>query len=290
MRRTRCAACSTRRSGRSRTWPHRTRSPTARRSNSSRPWGSTPHGCTRRSRTRGSCTGRTASASWCGARHRPRTSSPPTAVRRLTAEWTAAVERDASHPSIVTWVPFNESWGIQHVVSDPAQQAYSRALVDLTRALDPSRPVIGNDGWEQQDTDIVTIHDYEGDGAVLARTYADDAARTRALEGLAPSGHPQFVGGAVDQGQPVMLTEFGGVRHQSGGRREEGWGYTTATDGDDWVERITALHDAVRASTFLAGSCWTQLTDTMQEANGLLNADRSPKVPVEQIRRAVTGQ
>ncbi|WP_420362825.1 sugar-binding domain-containing protein [Curtobacterium aetherium] len=214
----------------------------------------------------------------------------PTAVGRLTAEWTAAVERDASHPSIVTWVPFNESWGIQHVVSDPAQQAYARALVDLTRALDPSRPVIGNDGWEQQETDIVTIHDYEGDGAVLARTYADDDARTRALEGLAPSGHPQFVGGAVDRGQPVMLTEFGGVRYQSGGRREEGWGYTTAVDDEDWVRRIAALHDAVRASTFLAGSCWTQLTDTMQETNGLLNADRSPKVPIEQIRRAVTGR
>ncbi|WP_182047305.1 glycoside hydrolase family 2 protein [Curtobacterium sp. ME26] len=213
----------------------------------------------------------------------------PTAVRRLTAEWTAAVERDASHPSIVTWVPFNESWGIQHVVSDPAQQAYARALVDLTRALDPSRPVIGNDGWEQQDTDVVTIHDYEGDGAVLADTYRDDAARTRALEGLAPSGHPQFVGGAVDRGQPVMLTEFGGVRYQAAGRRTEGWGYTAAVDGDDWVARITALYDGVRASTFLAGSCWTQLTDTMQETNGLLHADRTPKVPIEQIRRAVTG-
>ncbi|MDM7886210.1 sugar-binding domain-containing protein [Curtobacterium citri] len=214
----------------------------------------------------------------------------PTAVRRLTAEWTAAVERDASHPSIVTWVPFNESWGIQHVVSDPAQQAYARALVDLTRALDPSRPVIGNDGWEQQDTDVVTIHDYEGDGAVLADTYRDDAARTRALEGLAPSGHPQFVGGAVDRGQPVMLTEFGGVRYQAAGRRTEGWGYTAAVDGDDWVARITALYDGVRASTFLAGSCWTQLTDTMQETNGLLHADRTPKVPIEQIRRAVTGR
>ncbi|MDM7890589.1 sugar-binding domain-containing protein [Curtobacterium caseinilyticum] len=213
----------------------------------------------------------------------------PTAVRRFTAEWTAAVERDASHPAIVTWVPFNESWGIQHVVSDPAQQAYARALVDLTRALDPSRPVIGNDGWEQQDTDVVTIHDYEGDGAVLAGTYADDAARARALEGLAPSGHPQFVGGAVDRGQPVMLTEFGGVRYQASGHRTEGWGYTAATDGDDWVARITALYDGVRASSFLAGSCWTQLTDTMQETNGLVHADRSPKVPIEQIRRAVTG-
>ncbi|MDM7887601.1 glycoside hydrolase family 2 TIM barrel-domain containing protein [Curtobacterium sp. RHCJP20] len=213
----------------------------------------------------------------------------PTAVQRLTTEWIAAVERDVSHPSIVTWVPLNESWGIQHVVTDPAQQAYARALVDLTRALDPSRPVVSNDGWEQQDTDIVTIHDYEGDGAVLARTYADETARTRALEGLAPSGHPQFVGGAVDRGQPVMLTEFGGVRFRPAGHGQDGWGYTSATDGPDWIARVAALHDAVRASSFLAGSCWTQLTDTMQETNGLLAADRSPKVPIEQIRRAVTG-
>ena len=214
----------------------------------------------------------------------------PVAVQRLTAEWIAVVERDASHPSIATWVPFNESWGIQHVVDDPAQQAYARALTDLTRALDPSRPVITNDGWEQQHTDIVTIHDYEGDGTRLAATYADDAARTAAVSAIAPSGHFQFVGGASDVGQPVMLTEFGGVNYQPGSKREDGWGYTSATDGDDWVARITALYDAVRASSFLAGSCWTQLTDTMQETNGLLNADRSPKVPIEQIRRAVTGR
>jgi hypothetical protein len=63
-----------------------------------------------------------------------------------------------------------------------------------------------------------------------------------------------------------------------------------ATDGDDWIARITGLYDGIRASAFLAGSCYTQLTDTMQETNGLLNADRTPKVPIEQIRRAVTGR
>lgn len=213
----------------------------------------------------------------------------PTAVQRLTREWMEAVDRDVSHPSIVTWVPFNESWGIQHVADDPAQQAYSRALTDLTRALDPTRPVISNDGWEQQNTDIVTVHDYEGDGAALARTYADDAARERIVTRMAPSGRRQLVGGWADAGQPVMLTEFGGVNYQPGAARADGWGYTSAEDGDDWVARITALYDAVRASDFLAGSCWTQLTDTMQETNGLLTADREPKVPVEQIRRAVTG-
>ncbi|MBK0296618.1 DUF2017 family protein, partial [Bacillus sp. S34] len=43
----------------------------------------------------------------------------PRAVQRLMREWMDAVERDASHPSIVTWVPANESWGVQHIATDP---------------------------------------------------------------------------------------------------------------------------------------------------------------------------
>jgi beta-galactosidase/beta-glucuronidase len=214
----------------------------------------------------------------------------PTAVQRLTREWMDAVDRDASHPSIVTWVPFNESWGIQHVADDPAQQAFSRALTDLTRALDPTRPVVSNDGWEQQNSDIVTVHDYEGDGAALARTYADAAARDRLLTGMGPAGRRILVDGAEDRGQPVMLTEFGGIDYQPDGRRADGWGYTAAADAEDWVARITALYDGIRESTFLAGSCYTQLTDTMQETNGLLTAQREPKAPIEEIRRAVRGR
>lgn len=213
----------------------------------------------------------------------------PLAVQRLVREWMDAVERDASHPSIVTWVPANESWGVQQIATDPAQQAYARALADVTRALDATRPVVSNDGWEHPDSDIVTVHDYEGDGSRLAATYADDAARTALLGGRGPADRRILVGGAVDRGQPVMLTEFGGVDYQPGAQREDGWGYTSAVDGDDWIARITALYDGVRASSFLAGSCWTQLTDTLQETNGLLNADRTPKVPIERIRRAVTG-
>lgn len=213
-----------------------------------------------------------------------------TAVHRLAREWMDAVDRDASHPSIVTWVPFNESWGIQHVADDPAQQAFSRALTDLTRALDPTRPVISNDGWEQQNSDILTVHDYEGDGTALARTYADPAARDRLLSGMGPAGRRILVGEAEDRGQPVMLTEFGGIDYQPGTRRDDGWGYTAAADAHDWIARITALYDGIRASAFLAGSCYTQLTDTMQETNGLLTAEREPKAPIEELRRAVRGR
>jgi hypothetical protein len=39
----------------------------------------------------------------------------------------------------------------------------------------------------------------------------------------------------------------------------------------------------------LAGFCYTQFTDTYQEANGLLFFDRTPKIPVEDIARATIG-
>ncbi|PSL38167.1 glycosyl hydrolase family 2 [Labedella gwakjiensis] len=214
----------------------------------------------------------------------------PTAVQRLMREWMDAVERDVSHPSIVTWVPANESWGVQHIATNRAQQAYARSLADVTRALDPSRPVISNDGWEHVGSDILTVHDYEGDGEALGRTYADDDARARLLYGRGPAGRRILVGDAEDRGQPIMLTEFGGVTYQPGARREDAWGYTAAESGDDWIARIGALYDGIRASSFLAGSCYTQLTDTMQETNGLLTAEREPKVPIEQIRRAITGR
>jgi hypothetical protein len=214
----------------------------------------------------------------------------PVAVQRLMREWMDAVERDVSHPCIATWVPVNESWGVQQIPSDGRQQAYSRALADVTRALDGSRPVISNDGWEHTSSDIISIHDYEGDGEVLARTYADDAARARLLSTMGPGGRRILVDGVDDDGQPLMLTEFGGVDYQPGGAREDGWGYTAAADGDDWIARITGLYDAIRMSEVLAGSCYTQFTDTMQETNGLLTADRVPKTDIARIRRAVTGR
>ncbi|MDQ4045715.1 MAG: glycoside hydrolase family 2, partial [Chloroflexota bacterium] len=70
------------------------------------------------------------------------------AVSRLAREWMEVLQRDHSHPSIVTWVPFNESWGIPNMERDEAQRDSARALYHLTRAMDPSRPAIGNDGWE----------------------------------------------------------------------------------------------------------------------------------------------
>ncbi|WP_257237204.1 glycoside hydrolase family 2 TIM barrel-domain containing protein, partial [Nostoc sp. 'Peltigera malacea cyanobiont' DB3992] len=85
----------------------------------------------------------------------------PKAVERMTREWTEIIKRDVSHPCIVAWVPFNESWGVPNLVETAAHRNYVLAMYHLTKTLDPTRPVIGNDGWESTDTDILAIHDYE---------------------------------------------------------------------------------------------------------------------------------
>lgn len=209
------------------------------------------------------------------------------AVTSLVDEWTAIVARDQSHPSIVAWVPLNESWGVQHISHDPRQQAFSRSIADLTRALDGTRPVISNDGWEHAASDILTIHDYESDPAVLTARYGDEARLRRMIDGFGPAGRRLALDGASAE-LPVMVTEFGGVSLRTG--NESDWGYSTANDPATFERSVTAIVRAIATATPLAGFCYTQLTDTGQETNGLLAADRTPKIPVESIRAAVLGR
>jgi len=208
------------------------------------------------------------------------------AIGALVSEWSALVKRTQSHPSIVAWVPLNESWGVPHLARDPRQAAFSRSIADLTRALDGTRPVISNDGWEHTVSDIWSIHDYEADPAVLADRYSDPGRVRAMMTGYGPVGRRMSIGGAVQDG-PIMLTEFGGVSLQTD--QAGTWGYSSAQDPEDFDDRVTAILRAADGAGGISGFCYTQLTDTGQETNGLLYADRTPKVPVEHIRAAVRG-
>jgi len=208
-------------------------------------------------------------------------------VERMTAQWTEAILRDISHPCVIGWVPFNESWGVPDLPDSSAQRNFVQAMYHLTKALDPTRPVVGNDGWEAVATDVVTVHDYDHDPDRLARRYGGSEQVIDLLRSERP-GHkllalPEF----TYANQPIMLTEFGGIALSKD--RNHTWGYSRAQDAADFARRYFRLLDTVRSLSLLSGFCYTQFTDTYQEANGLLFMDRTPKFPLEQIAVATRG-
>lgn len=215
-------------------------------------------------------------------------------IQRVTREWMEVLERDRSHPCIVAWVPFNESWGVPDLPDSPAQRHYVQALYHLTKTLDPSRPVIGNDGWESVATDIIGIHDYDDQPARMSARYGRNDVESKLLQRERPGGRILTLDGhETAHQQPLMITEFGGIAFDGRSAQPrggaEGWGYSQVSTEEQFVDRYRALLDAVRNMPALAGFCYTQFTDTYQEINGLLYADRTPKAPLEQIAVATSG-
>jgi beta-galactosidase/beta-glucuronidase len=208
-------------------------------------------------------------------------------IERLAREWQCAIERDSSHPCIIAWVPFNESWGVPDLPDSPAQRHYVQALYHLTKTLDPTRPVIGNDGWESVATDIIGIHDYDDQPERIGRRYGAEEVQSRLFKRERPGGHLLLLEGASSSEQPIMLTEFGGIAFSPDVHHT--WGYTRSDTAAQFAEKYHNLLQVVRSLSSLAGFCYTQFTDTYQEANGLLYADRTPKIALEDMALATRG-
>ncbi len=209
-----------------------------------------------------------------------------TSIERVTREWLAALERDISHPCVVAWVPFNESWGVPDLPNIAAHRHYVQTLYYLTKTMDPDRPVIGNDGWESVATDIVTIHDYDDNPERMIRRYASGEAVPNLFKHALPAGRLVSLTTDAQVNQPVMLTEFGGLSISD----EPGaWGYSHPKDAVELAARYAQLLAVVRSLSLFAGFCYTQFADTYQETNGLLYPDRTPKFPIEQIAAATSG-
>jgi len=205
------------------------------------------------------------------------------AIERMVDEWMEVLRRDVSHPCIVTWVPFNESWGVPNLPRDPAQRAYVRSLYHLTKALDPSRPVIANDGWEHIVSDLWGIHDYALRGDAIRERYGSFEALERTLRLTQPSHHAIALQRRQHHEEPVVLSECGGLSYDPRPERRR-FGYGTVNDPAELVARYEDLIGAILESPSIAGFCYTQLTDTEQETNGLLFDDHSPKVDPAALR------
>jgi beta-galactosidase/beta-glucuronidase len=211
-----------------------------------------------------------------------------TAVNRLVREWTEVIERDFSHPCVIVWVPFNESWGVPDLPSSRAHRHAVEAMYHLTKTLDPTRPVVGNDGWESGATDIIGIHDYDANLDHIRARYGPEVVREELFDRRRPGGRVLTLDGYPHRGQPIVLTEFGGIAYGKSPQPgvDGAWGYSQAGSDEDFYRRYYALMEVVNNTAMFSGFCYTQFADTFQEVNGLLSADRTPKVPLEEIARA----
>ncbi|MGG3452600.1 glycoside hydrolase family 2 protein [Paenibacillus rhizolycopersici] len=203
------------------------------------------------------------------------------AVEAFSKEWVEIVRQQYNHPSIITWVPFNESWGVANILNDRKQQEFTEGIYHLTKAMDPYRPVITNDGWEHTVSDILTLHDYEESGSRFLERYKDMEAITGNQISF-NNWKYALANGHAYRGQPILVTEFGGIAFQS----ESGWGYGNQVSGEEaFIERFESITKAIKSIDYICGYCYTQITDVQQEVNGLLTETREPKVPLETIRR-----
>lgn len=239
-------------------------------------------------------------------------------MKRLWSVWDDIIKRDFNHPSIVCWVPHNESWGIPCIHSDKAQQHFSQAMYHYIHAQDETRPVISNDGWEATETDICAIHNYEHGSADEWKKQEDFGHMLTDRHTLLtePCGVWDVYAkgfGNRENSAPIVLTEFGGIAFDCSDGAEEGeiddryvadkkteencartqsgaacWGYTNAENREQFIAEYRRVIGCVTASNALAGFCYTQLTDVEQEINGLLTYDRKWKCDPDIIRQINT--
>ena len=204
------------------------------------------------------------------------------AVTMFTREWMEIVRQNYNHPSIITWTPFNESWGVPQIKTDKTQQAFTEAIYYLTKSYDRYRPVICNDGWEHTISDIITLHDYVEKGDEFLERYGNYLQEILDNEIYNNLHRSAFADGYSYRGQPIILSEFGGIAFTN---RGEGWGYGNKVASiDDYISRFDAITTAIKQIDSVCGYCYTQVTDVQQEVNGIMDMDRNFKADPEILR------
>ncbi len=200
------------------------------------------------------------------------------AVENMTREWMEILRQNYNHPCIITWTPFNESWGVQQIATNREQQKFTEGIYHLTKAFDPMRPVIVNDGWEHTVSDIITLHDYEASGEVFYKYYTEnkEAILKNEVPYIVNGVKYAFAQGYGYRGQPILISEFGGIAFNND---DSGWGYGgKVQDEAAFLQRFTSIVEGVQRLDWCCGFCYTQVTDVQQEINGLMDMERNFKV------------
>ena len=211
-----------------------------------------------------------------------KTSSKVEAARNFLGEWTNIVVRDRNHPAIVTWTPFNEEWATPN---NEAGRFYND-VYNITRQLDPSRPVNTISGGLYAISDFCTTHSYQQDGEKLHKQLFD-GGKFYQPQGPTVKSAPRAMKFLYYDGKvPYIIDEFGGIKCAETTPGGGSWGYgNAAPTKEDFYKRLESQVKAITDhSDKICGFCYTQLTDVEQEQNGVYYFNRDKKFDMARIK------
>ncbi len=217
-------------------------------------------------------------------------------------EWRESLIRDAMHPSIIAWCPFNETWDIdgRRQCDEMIDSAYLFA-----KEFDKTRFVITNSGSNPSElnplaTDAYDIHEYEQNPDMLREYYAEASSGIIKCQLWRENSERQKYNGL-----PVFMSEYGGIKWTEDknsvtkkGKADkstpeavadtEAWGYgADVRSEDEFFARLEGLTHVILENGIFFGFCYTQLYDVEQEQNGMMTYDRRFKFPPEKIKKII---
>jgi beta-galactosidase/beta-glucuronidase len=201
----------------------------------------------------------------------------------LINEFISEVERDYNHPSIITWVPLNEGWGISGVEKDPKRRFFLQSLYYLLKSIDPTRLVIDNDGWWHTDcTDICTRHFYFNIDLLPKTLEEEIESHKKAIPKL-------YLNPFQYNNEVIIYSEIGGYGYDYYKNTKEKWGYGGLIEDEEHLfESVRKLvKEFDKRKEWIQGFCYTQLYDQFQEVNGLLTFDRKPKFLPSRLKKII---
>jgi beta-galactosidase/beta-glucuronidase len=200
------------------------------------------------------------------------------AARNFIPEWCEVVRRDLNHPSIIAWTPFNETWRKENILE---HQRTQNDVYDLTKALDPTRPINSSSGEIHAKTDLWTIHNYYRAPKLKEIDTPDGTVWTR------DKSYDKIPYARYD-GQPYLIDEFGGLGWIGPDRKKAAdntWGYgNSIKTEEEFFDILKKEVDVILESKNICGYCYTQLTDVEQEQNGVYYYDRVKKFNTEKFK------
>ncbi|MDA0196680.1 MAG: glycoside hydrolase family 2 [Bacteroidetes bacterium] len=181
------------------------------------------------------------------------------------------IKRDYNHPSIFSWITFNETWGLRTAVEEngkkvnkylPKTQDWVASMYYLTKSLDQTRLVEDNSiccGAGHTETDINSWHAYLPGWEWESYMKNIDASTF-------PGSTFDFEDGFKQGRQPNINSECGNV-----------WGYDGSTGDVDWSWDYHRMMNTFRKYPKMAGWLYTEHHDVINEWNGYWRFDRTEK-------------